>query len=118
LVGEVFRELMGGLQKFGICPADGAVASAPGDGDFAGWARVGLEIFEEGLAGHGGFSVAYSWTVWEWRWDTIAGFGSLRGGRRGERGAKSRRDAGVTELQPQCDPNAESGMTTQNGKKT
>jgi hypothetical protein len=31
------------------------------------------------LAGHGGFSVAYSWTVWEWWWDTIAGFGSLRG---------------------------------------
>ena len=27
-----------------------------------------------------GFSVAYSWTVWEWRWDTIAGFGSLRVG--------------------------------------
>ena len=26
-------------------------------------------------------SVAYSWTVWEWWWDTIAGFGSLRSGR-------------------------------------
>jgi len=69
---------MRGLQEFGVCPADGAVASAPGDGDFAGWARIGSEIFEEGLAGHGGFSVAYSWTVWEWWWDTIAGFGSLR----------------------------------------
>jgi len=75
---KVFRELMRGLQEFGVCPADGAVASAPGDGDFAGWARIGSEIFEEGLAGHGGFSVAYSWTVWEWWWDTIAGFGSLR----------------------------------------
>ncbi len=61
-------KLMGGLQEFGVGPADGAVASAPGDGDFAGWARIGSEIFEEGLAGHGGFSVAYSWTVWEWRW--------------------------------------------------
>ena len=79
MVGEIFGKLLRGLQEFGIGPADGAVASAPGDGDFARWARVGLEIFEEGLAGHGGFSVAYSWTVWEWWWDTIAGFGSLRG---------------------------------------
>ena len=46
------------------------------------------------------------------------GLWESKGWRRGERGAKSRRDAGVTELQPQCDPNAESGMTTQNGKKT
>ena len=74
---------MRGLQEFGVGPADGAVAAVPGDGDFAGWARIGLEIFEEGLAGHGGSSVAYSWTVWEWRWDTIAGFESLTGGRRG-----------------------------------
>src|SRR5579862_3963753 len=75
---------MGGLQEFGVGPAYGAVASAPGDGDFAGWARVVLEIFEEVLAGHGGCSVAYSWRVWEWWWDTIAGFGSLRmGAKRG-----------------------------------
>ena len=59
--------MMGGLQEFGVGPADGAVAATPGDCDFAGRARFGLEIFEEGLAGHGAFSVAYSWTVWEWR---------------------------------------------------
>src|ERR1700758_3000965 len=73
---------MRGLQEFGAGPADGAVASAPGDGDFARWARIGSEIFEEGLAGHGGVSVAHSWGGWGWWWDTIAGFGSLRGGER------------------------------------
>src|SRR5579862_3376357 len=65
---------MGGVQEFGVGPADGAIASAPGDGDFAGWARIGSEIFEERLAGHGGVSAAYSCTAWGW-W----GSGSSRG---------------------------------------
>ena len=46
---------MGGLQKFGVGPADGAVAAVPGDVRFRGVGAIGLEIFEEGLAGHGGF---------------------------------------------------------------
>ena len=49
--GEVFRELMGGLQEFGVGPADGAVASAPGDCDFAGWARIGSGNIRGGIGG-------------------------------------------------------------------
>jgi hypothetical protein len=46
------------------------------------------------------------------------GLWESKGWRFGERGAKSRRDAGVTELQPQRDRSAEPGMTTQDGKKS
>jgi len=50
--GEVIGELVRGLKKIGVGPTDCAVATAPGDRDFAWRARVGLEIFEEGLTGH------------------------------------------------------------------
>src|ERR1700752_5114476 len=89
--GEVFGELVGISQQFGVCPSNCAGAASPRDCHFAGWPRFGLEIFEEGLPWHGASSVAHSCTIWEWPWDTIAALASLRNSwRSGTRGRVKR----------------------------
>src|SRR6202030_3798111 len=104
--GQFACESVRGPKQFGVCPPHCAVAASPRDRNFAGWPRFELEIFEERLPCHGASSVAHSWTIWEWWWDTIAGLASLRNSWRGMGRMRGVSDRGHGMPRPYCKENA------------
>ena len=78
LGGEIFGKLMArfaGVRRrsSGWCGSLGARRLR-----FRGVGANRVGNIRGGIGGAWRSSVAYSWTVWEWRWDTIAGFESVR----------------------------------------